>query len=98
AGFIVERGNVDDIYDDPRHPYTLALLKSLPRVDRSSKERLATIPGLPPDLLGLPPGCLFTPRCAYAVERCRQENPRLEPVGLGHEVACWVDVGAGRER
>ncbi len=98
AGFIVERGNVDDIYDDPRHPYTLALLKSLPRVDRSSKERLATIPGLPPDLLGLPPGCPFTTRCAYVVERCHQENPRLEPAGLGHEVACWVDVTTGRER
>jgi oligopeptide transport system ATP-binding protein len=98
AGFIVERGSVDDIYGDPRHPYTLALLSSLPRVDRTSREKLATIPGLPPDLLGLPPGCPFTPRCAYAMERCRQENPRLEPVGLGHEIACWVDVNAGRER
>jgi oligopeptide transport system ATP-binding protein len=98
AGFIVERGSVDDIYGDPRHPYTLALLSSLPRVDRTSGEKLATIPGLPPDLLGLPPGCPFTPRCAYAVERCRQENPRLEPVGLGHEIACWVDVTAGRKR
>jgi len=98
AGFIVERGNVDDIYGDPRHPYTLALLKSLPRVDRSSGERLATIPGLPPDLLGLPPGCPFTPRCGYAVERCRRENPRLEPVGPDHEIACWVDVTIGRER
>jgi oligopeptide transport system ATP-binding protein len=98
AGFIVERGSVDDIYGDPRHPYTLALLSSLPRVDRTSREKLATIPGLPPDLLGLPPGCPFTPRCAYAMERCRQENPRLEPVGLGHEIACWVDVTAGRKR
>jgi oligopeptide transport system ATP-binding protein len=98
AGFIVERGNVDDIYGDPRHPYTLALLKSLPRVDRSSGERLATIRGLPPDLLGLPPGCPFAPRCAYAVAQCRQENPRLEHVGLDHEIACWVDVTTGRER
>jgi oligopeptide transport system ATP-binding protein len=98
AGFIVERGHVDDIYGDPRHPYTLALLKSLPRVDRSSDERLATIPGLPPDLLGLPPGCPFTPRCAYAVERCQQENPRLAPVWPDHEIACWVDVTTGRER
>jgi len=98
AGFIVERGSVDDIYGDPRHPYTLALLKSLPRVDRSSGEKLATIPGLPPDLLGLPPGCPFTPRCAYAVERCRQENPRLEPVGSDHEIACCVDITTGRER
>ena len=98
AGFIVERGHVDDIYGDPRHPYTLALLKSLPRVDRSSDERLATIPGLPPDLLGLPPGCPFTPRCAYAIERCQHENPRLAPVWPDHEIACWVDVTTGRER
>jgi len=98
AGFIVERGNVDDIYADPRHPYTRALLNSLPRVDRSSDHRLATIPGLPPDLVGLSRGCPFTPRCAYAVERCRQENPQLEPVALGHEAACWVDVTTGRER
>jgi len=98
AGFIVERGNVDDIYGAPRHPYTLALLKSLPRVDRSSHQRLATIPGLPPDLLGLPPGCPFTPRCAYVVEQCYQENPRLAPIGLEHEVACWINVTTGRER
>jgi oligopeptide transport system ATP-binding protein len=98
AGFIVERGSVDDIYEDPRHPYTLALLSSLPRVDRTGRDRLATIPGFPPDLLGLPPGCPFAPRCAYVVERCRQENPHLEPVGLGHEIACWVDVAAGRKR
>jgi oligopeptide transport system ATP-binding protein len=98
AGFIVEKGDVDSIYGDPRHPYTLALLKSVPRVDRTSKEKLATISGLPPDLLGLPPGCPFTPRCDYAVERCRRENPRLEPIAPGHEIACWVDVATGRER
>jgi oligopeptide transport system ATP-binding protein len=94
AGFVVERGCIDDIYADPRHPYTLSLLKSLPRVDRSIDEKLATIPGLPPDLLGLPPGCPFTARCGYAVERCRQENPRLKSIGLSHEIACWVDVTA----
>jgi oligopeptide transport system ATP-binding protein len=98
AGFIVERGSVDDIYGDSRHPYTVALLKSLPRVDRSSSERLATIQGLPPDLLGLPPGCPFAPRCDRAVERCLRENPRLELVAYGHEAACWVDVTTGRER
>jgi oligopeptide transport system ATP-binding protein len=98
AGFIVEKGSVDDIYKEPRHPYTLALLKSLPRVDRSSGDRLATIPGFPPDLLGLPPGCPFAPRCAFVVERCRQENPQLSFVNAGHEVACWVDVETGRER
>jgi oligopeptide transport system ATP-binding protein len=98
AGFIVEQGNVDDIYGDPRHPYTLALLKSLPRVDRTSRERLTTIDGLPPDLLGLPPGCPFTPRCTYAVERCRQENPTLAQVEDDHQVACWIDVKTGTGR
>jgi oligopeptide transport system ATP-binding protein len=98
AGFIVEKGTVDEIYKDPRHPYTLALLNSLPRVDRTSGDRLATIPGFPPDLLGLPPGCPFTPRCSYAVERCRQENPQLSAVTPGHEVACWLDVQTGSER
>jgi oligopeptide transport system ATP-binding protein len=94
AGFIVERGHIDDIYADPRHPYTLSLLNSIPRIDRSSDEKLATIPGLPPDLLGLPPGCPFAPRCAYAVERCHRENPQLASVGVNHEIACWVDVTA----
>ena len=96
AGYIVERGNVDDIYDDPRHPYTLALLKSLPRIDRKGNGRLPVIPGMPPDLLGLPSGCPFARRCAFAVERCRAENPALAPVGAGHEAACWVDVSNGR--
>jgi oligopeptide transport system ATP-binding protein len=98
AGFIVEKGNVDDIYANPRHPYTLALLRSLPRVDRDSDEKLATIPGLPPDLLGLPPGCPFERRCSYAVDWCSRENPTLQSIGPGHEIACWVDVTTGRER
>ncbi|MBO9370663.1 MAG: ABC transporter ATP-binding protein, partial [Chloroflexi bacterium] len=92
AGFIVEKGRVDDIYGDPRHPYTLALLRSLPRVDRSVGDRLVTIGGLPPDLLRLPEGCPFAPRCAFVQERCRYERPSLRPVGPEHEIACWVDV------
>ncbi len=92
AGFIVEKGRVDDIYGNPRHPYTLALLRSLPRVDRSIGDRLATIGGLPPDLLRLPEGCPFAPRCAFVQERCRYERPSLRPVGPDHEAACWVDV------
>jgi oligopeptide transport system ATP-binding protein len=98
AGFIVERGSVDDIYERPSHPYTLALLSSLPRVDRTNGDRLKTIPGLPPDLLELSPGCPFAPRCQYAQERCRHENPGLEPVGPDHEIACWVDVHTGKEQ
>jgi oligopeptide transport system ATP-binding protein len=98
AGFIVERGGVDDIYERPSHPYTLALLNSLPRVDRTNGGRLKTIPGLPPDLLELPLGCPFAPRCQYVQEHCHRENPRLEPVGPNHEIACWVDVNTGKER
>jgi oligopeptide transport system ATP-binding protein len=106
AGFIVEKGTVDQVYADPRHPYTLALLKSLPRVDRSGDDRLATIPGFPPNLLELPAGCPFVPRCDFAVKRCRRDNPVLTPAsegvagsaGLGHEIACWVDVHTGGER
>lgn len=89
AGYIVESGPVKEIYARPRHPYTIGLLGSLPRLDESTRTRLRSIEGLPPDLISPPPGCPFAPRCTYATERCRQENPVLEPVGLGHQAACW---------
>jgi len=88
AGFIVERGNVKDIYARPRHPYTIGLLGSLPRLDDTSHE-LQSIEGLPPDLVSPPPGCPFAPRCDYVTDRCLTENPALESVGLDHTVACW---------
>jgi oligopeptide transport system ATP-binding protein len=93
AGFIVEKAPVKKLFADPRHPYTLGLLASLPRVDKSRlrSERLQSIGGLPPDLIGLPEGCPFRPRCRYAVDRC-SENPPLLTVDDNHEVACWVDV------
>lgn len=89
AGYIVESGPVKEIYARPRHPYTIGLLGSLPRLDESTRTRLRSIEGLPPDLISPPPGCPFAPRCTYATDRCRQENPVLEPVGLGHQAACW---------
>jgi oligopeptide transport system ATP-binding protein len=93
AGFIVEEARVADLYADPRHPYTLGLLGSLPRVDRTRPDRrLIPIAGSPPDLLHLPPGCPFVPRCRYAAPLCSRENPSLRTVGRGHRVACWVDV------
>jgi oligopeptide transport system ATP-binding protein len=94
AGFIVEKASVKELYANPRHPYTLGLLRSLPRVDkgRVAGERLTPIGGLPPDLIGLPEGCPFVPRCPYAVDRCRAENPLLGKISPGHEIACWVDV------
>jgi oligopeptide transport system ATP-binding protein len=92
AGYIVERASVKDVYGDPRHPYTIGLLGSLPRLDETRKKRLYSMRGLPPDLIDLKPGCPFAPRCDYVIDRCREETPPLEPVTLGHEIACWVDV------
>jgi len=96
AGFIIEEAQVRDLYGDPRHPYTLGLLGSLPRVDETQHRRLVSIEGLPPDLLGLPQGCPFAARCVYRIDRCEKENPPLEPVSPGHWKACWVDTRRGR--
>jgi oligopeptide transport system ATP-binding protein len=98
AGFIIEEAQVKDLYSDPRHPYTLGLLGSLPRVDQTQHRRLVSIEGLPPDLLGLPQGCPFAARCVYRIDRCEKENPPLEPVSPGHWKACWVDTRRGRSR
>ena len=95
AGHIVESGTSEELFSNPRHPYTLGLLRSVPRIDQPRKERLIPIEGLPPDLIDAPPGCPFAPRCAYAVERCLEENPPLETVGPAHIAACWVDVTKG---
>ncbi len=92
AGFIVEEATVKDLYGNPRHPYTLGLLHSLPRLDEERGRRLASIEGLPPDLIALPEGCPFYARCNYRVDRCQIDNPSLEPVAPNHKVACWVDV------
>jgi oligopeptide/dipeptide ABC transporter ATP-binding protein len=99
AGFAVEEAAVDDLYDDPRHPYTIALLNSLPSVSETKGHRLASIGGSPPDLTARPHFCPFFPRCEYAMDKCRTDNPPLEPApGVDdprHRIACWVDV---RER
>jgi oligopeptide transport system ATP-binding protein len=92
AGHAVEEAPVKEVYADPRHPYTLGLLGSLPRLDEVREDRLTSIEGLPPDLIGLPPGCPFEPRCVYAIDKCREVRPELEPVGPRHRIACWVDV------
>ncbi|HJQ56501.1 MAG TPA: ABC transporter ATP-binding protein [Vineibacter sp.] len=89
AGKIVERGTAREIYGRPRHPYTLGLLRSVPRLDEPKRARLAPIQGQPPDLTRLPPGCAFRPRCAFAIERCATEVPPLEPVGGTQHSACW---------
>ncbi len=94
AGRIVERGSSDAIYDDPRHPYTIGLMASVPQLDQDVKRRLVPIEGQPPDLSDLPPGCPFHPRCTHAIDKCRKDLPQLEPVGGNREKACWINVGA----
>ena len=91
-----EESPVKELYGNPRHPYTLGLLGSLPRLDEERGRRLVSIEGLPPDLIALPQGCPFYARCDYRLEKCQTENPALEPVGPNHKVACWVDVGSAQ--
>ena len=97
AGKIVETAPARELYGNPRHPYTLGLLKSVPRLDQVRKDRLEPIEGFPPDLIHMPEGCSFRPRCKYAVPRCQRESPPLLPVTSIHQAACWEwqRVGAG---
>ena len=89
AGKIIETGTAAEIYRNPRHPYTLGLLKSVPRLDEAVKASLDPIEGLPPDLIDLPVGCSFQPRCPYAFDRCTQETPYLMEHSEAHTTACW---------
>jgi oligopeptide/dipeptide ABC transporter ATP-binding protein len=90
AGKIVERATARELYANPRHPYTLGLLRSVPRLDEPRRAKLQPISGQPPDLSRLPAGCSFAPRCAYVIERCRHETPPLDPVTPDHVSACWL--------
>jgi len=100
AGRLVESGPAADVYRNPRHPYTMALLRSVPRLDRPRQERLDPVEGQPPDLTRLDAGCAFRPRCRFAVEACAVSQPPLEPAGVaGHLAACFCsrevrDTGA----
>ena len=90
SGYIIETAPVKELYADPRHPYALGLLGSIPRLDEDRPETLYSIEGLPPDLLELPSHCPFAPRCAYVVDRCWEENPPLMPTASSnHMSACW---------
>ncbi|MCZ6551689.1 MAG: ABC transporter ATP-binding protein [Candidatus Methylomirabilales bacterium] len=89
AGKVIEHGSAREVYYNPRHPYTLGLLRSVPRLDQPRKARLDPIEGQPPDLANLPPGCSFRPRCKFAVEKCADEVPPLMEVGAEHLSACW---------
>jgi oligopeptide/dipeptide ABC transporter ATP-binding protein len=90
AGRIVEEGPVEQIFRSPQHPYTWSLLRSVPRVDESRKDRLVSIKGLPPDLVNPPPGCKFHPRCPFVVDRCKLEEPPLGEVDVDQVARCWV--------
>ena len=92
AGKIVEEADVDIIFNQPKHPYTLMLLKSLPTI--GDKSIRASAPGAPPSLIHVPSGCRFHPRCPEATERCRKETPELIQVGEGHRVACFLEEGS----
>jgi oligopeptide/dipeptide ABC transporter ATP-binding protein len=91
AGKIVEMGTTEEIFDHPAHPYTEALLRCVPRSDRL-EGRLVDIPGQPPDLANLPPGCSFAPRCPKAMDRCREAYPPEVEVSAGHVTRCWLAV------
>jgi len=90
AGYIIERGSAQDIFKRTKHPYTMGLLGSLPKIDEAPGTKLFSIPGLPPDLVRLPKGCPFYARCTYRKEQCKTEMPPLEEAeNEDHIVACW---------
>ncbi|MFC2006199.1 ABC transporter ATP-binding protein [Chloroflexota bacterium] len=89
AGRLVESGATDVIYGEPKHPYTLGLMTSVPRLDLARSRKLSVIDGLPPNLTRLPEGCSFNPRCYLANDRCRKERPELEEVEQNHYSACF---------
>ena len=96
AGKVIESASALEIYQNPRHPYTLGLLCSVPRLDQPRKAKLDPIEGQPPDLWNLPRGCSFRTRCRYALEKCSDEAPPLREVGESHLSACWVAENLGQ--
>jgi oligopeptide/dipeptide ABC transporter ATP-binding protein len=99
AGKVMETAPTDELFANPRHPYTLGLLASVPRLDEQRHSQLKTIEGSPPDLIKPPSGCPFMPRCAFARAICRT-MPALDPLAgnSDHLKACWVDVTDPKEQ
>jgi oligopeptide/dipeptide ABC transporter ATP-binding protein len=94
AGMFVETGSADRLFAQPRHPYTLGLLQSVPRLDAGRRQRLQPIPGSPRNMLSAPSECPFAPRCRYEVEQSREQLPQLEELGAEHHVRCFNPVPA----
>jgi peptide/nickel transport system ATP-binding protein len=93
AGRIVESGTTKDIFGNPRHPYTIGLLRCIPRLDEEEGTKLVPIDGLPPNLINMPATCAFLPRCSYKVEKCYKEPwPELTPVNGNHFIRCYVNT------
>jgi len=90
AGLVMEEASTKELFENPRHPYTQGLFRSLPRLDEED-ERLVPIKGLPPDLRFTPAGCPFNTRCPHVQDKC-QERPPLRPIGDGHNILCWFDI------
>ena len=95
AGKIIERGSAREIYSNPRHPYTVGLLRSVPRLDLPRRAKLDPIEGQPPDLVRLPEGCAFRARCRWAIDKCATDTPSLEEVSTAHWSACWRSADLG---
>ncbi len=89
AGKVIERGEAREIYANPRHPYTIGLLRSVPRLDLPRQAKLDPIEGQPPDLINLPPGCAFRERCRWAIDKCATDTPELIDIRDGHLSACF---------
>jgi peptide/nickel transport system ATP-binding protein len=96
AGKIVEEAGIEELFSEVRHPYTEALLQSIPKVDQDQSQPLYSIPGLPPDLSNPPAGCRFNPRCRYATSECKTFEPMLDGDETTHEYACYHPVGGAR--
>ena len=91
AGRVVERGSTDDIFKDPKHPYTVGLIESVPRLDKEHKaQKLFSIPGQPPNVINLPDCCPFYPRCSKVMDICRTKYPPEKTLGHNRTVSCWL--------
>ena len=93
AGHIIESGTSKQIFGNPSHPYTICLLRAVPRLDRAKEQYLIPIEGMPPNLIDMPPTCPFLPRCPYRADKCMQEQrPELRPIDTEHFIACHLDI------